>query len=340
MLQAFILQASIGPLLFACCVRPLVLSIDRLFRLGQNADPDGITLFYLDDGILCGNVQTVAASLRFITEEAASLGLRPKLSKSELILPAGSSSATLTSLFPRDLLFDDKGQDKVIRLGNFEFLGAPIGDSAFCEQHASERVDKARKLLTAISTLPEPQVGLRLIRTCAGFCRLVYSARVVCPDFQSAALRSFDRSIRDSVDELTGLSLSDRQWAQAGRSFKNAGLGLRSGERHAACACIASRAATRDKCREIDSHYLWDIEVLGSDVGRAFAALLAVLPPGTELHADDGRLPSQRSLSSLLGDAEHESQVASAETAEAANLRSEALWGLHSIEGPRARHAS
>ena len=33
----------LGPLLFACCVQPLVLSIDRLFRLGQHADPDGIT---------------------------------------------------------------------------------------------------------------------------------------------------------------------------------------------------------------------------------------------------------------------------------------------------------
>ena len=52
-----------------------------------------------------------------------------------------------------------------------------------------------------------------------------------------------------------------------------------------------------------------------------------MLPPGTELHADDGRLPSQRSLSSLLDAAEHESQIASAEAAEAANLRSEALWG-------------
>ena len=66
------------------------------------------------------------------------------------------------------------GGDRVIRGGGFEFLGAPIGTPEFCEQHAKERVRKAKKILVFIADLPDSQIGLRLMRTRASFCR--------CPD--------------------------------------------------------------------------------------------------------------------------------------------------------------
>ena len=110
--------------------------------------------------------------------------------------------------------------DKVIWGGGFEFLGAPVGSNEFCENHSAERADQAKKLWSAITELDDPQVGLRLMRACAGFCKLVYSARVVCPDAHMWALQTFDTLLRDALSELTGLQLSDRQWAQAGRSFR------------------------------------------------------------------------------------------------------------------------
>ena len=73
-----------------------------------------------------------------------------------------------------DLLVDSRGNDRVIWHGGFEFLGAPIGSHAFSEKHAADRVQQAKALLSAISDLPDPQVGLRLIRVCAGSCKLVW----------------------------------------------------------------------------------------------------------------------------------------------------------------------
>ena len=290
-------------------------------------DPESFNLFYLDDGILCGDITTVAAGLRLVSERASTLGLKLKLSKCELILTAGHSSADLATLFPQELLVDELGNDRVVRGGGFEFLGAPIGTNEFCHQHANDRVTKATKLLEAIGNLPDPQVGLRLIRSCAGFCRLVYSARVVFPGAHVAALHSFDTVVRDTLDELTGLCLTDRQWRQAARSFRTGGLGLRSGERHAACAYVASRAATHAKCKEIDPMFVWDIGTDGSECARAFSALTSALPPNSVPSTDDPRLASQRFLSRLLDEAELDSQLASADAAEAANLRSETLWG-------------
>ena len=122
--------------MFACCIHPLVLGLEHLFRQGQHADPTALVLFYLDDGILCGSAPTVAAGLNWVIEQASALGLKLKLSKCELILAAGESSSDLSSLFPRELLVDERGRDRVIREGGFEFLGAPIGSTDFCEAHA------------------------------------------------------------------------------------------------------------------------------------------------------------------------------------------------------------
>ena len=316
----------IGPLLFACCIHPLVLRLDRVFREGLHADPHGLCLFYLDDGMLCGEAGAVAECLRLVAAEGGQLGLRLKLSKCELIVPAGQTRHDLSALFPRGLLVDERGENRVIWSGGFEFLGAPIGTAAFCESHAAARAEQARSLLAAIAELPDPQVGLRLIRSCGGFCRLVFSARVVGPDLHATSLRAFDGTVRAAVSELTALSLSDQQWAQAGRSFRTGGLGLR-GERHAAAAYLASRAATRDKCAEIDPHFVWDISSTGSDVARAFALLAAVLPPEARPAADDPRLASQKHLSKLVDEADLSAQLASAGAAERANLRSETLWG-------------
>ena len=139
------------------------------------------------------------------------------------------------------------------------------------------------------------------------------------PEAHSNSLRQCDDLTRNIVCEFLGLDSTDRQWAQAGRTFRTAGFGLRSSERHAACAYLASRTATKDKCLEIDPHYLWDIETNGSDAARAWSALTAVLPPDTGLPSLGPRLASQRTLSRLLDESEFAAQLPTADTAEAAS---------------------
>ena len=71
---------------------------------------------------------------------------------------------------------------KVIWDKNFELLGGSVGDAAFCEQRTQGRGTKACKLLLAQTfRLPNPQVALQLLCHCAGFAKMVFSARVVPP---------------------------------------------------------------------------------------------------------------------------------------------------------------
>ena len=76
------------------------------------------------------------------------MGLELKLSKCEIIVPAGRAATTakLYELFPRPLLVNaETGADRINWTGNFEFLGAPFGSSTFRAAHTKERVQNSVK---------------------------------------------------------------------------------------------------------------------------------------------------------------------------------------------------
>ena len=133
----------------------------------RNAGLD-IAVHYLDDGVLAGNLHTVSAALRLVEARAANIGLRLNLAKSELIAVGRLDVAALHCHFPDALLRTHAdGSCRVAR--NFELLGAAIGEDSFIHSHTVERAAKAGDLLDALGELEDPQVGLRLLRTCAGF---------------------------------------------------------------------------------------------------------------------------------------------------------------------------
>ena len=318
----------LGPLLFACAIHPLVKQLAELSRNAPGNEGHGLTLFYLDDGIICGDVHAVAEALRLVQAECGRLGLSLKLSKCELILASGATSVDLGQLFPRDVLVDPvTGRDRVVRDGNFEFLGAPIGSDTFCAKVTKERVNEAATALEAICKHQDTQIGVRLLRACAGFCKLVYSARVVGPHAHANELALFDQKVRQAFADLTGLYTTDEEWEQAGRGFDTAGLGLRHTARHAPAAYLASRVASRARCGEIDPHFVWEIDDPQSAPAAALTALNAQLEPNG--YFDQERLESakQKTLSIAIDQASFQRHLARLSVSGQADLRSETLPG-------------
>ena len=86
--------------------------------------------------------------------------------KCELVLTAGADSTVNAAEFPSDF--------KVVRDGNFELLGGPVGSPEFCNQHTQGRVAKVVRILSALGEVPDPQVALQLLRRCAGFSKMVF----------------------------------------------------------------------------------------------------------------------------------------------------------------------
>lgn len=187
----------LGPLLFSAALHPLAAEL--------RAGPLDIAMFYLDDGVVAGDVAAVGAALKHIERRAAGIGLRLNLSKCEVVVPGPATAADLSAALPSPVLWGECGGERVLH--NFEFLGAAIGADDFVAAHTEQRVSKAAALLDAIAELEDPQVALRLLRACAGHTRLLHSMRCNPPQPPQAALEHFDDLVRTCFSSFTGLHI-------------------------------------------------------------------------------------------------------------------------------------
>ena len=194
----------LGPLLFAAALQPL--ANDLRIRGGLD-----LAVFYLDDGVLAGEVGAVGLALFTSSAAAAST-----FGSARLFVCMGDAAAgDLSPHLPRELLWDCASQPRLQR--NFDLLGAAIGDSAFVASHTRSRVESAEPLLAALAEVEDAQVGLMLLRSCAGHVRLVHSMRCTPSPPQLVALAAFNEKVRACFASLTGLHLTPQQWEQAGR---------------------------------------------------------------------------------------------------------------------------
>ena len=145
-------------------------------------------MHFLDDGVLAGDIAALGAALQLAQRRAADIGLELNLGKCELVVLSNPSAPLLQPHFPAALLQRPDGSSRVL-INNFEFLGAAIGDDAYIGEHTAKRAAQAGELLEAVAELEDLQVGLRLLRACAGFCRMVHSMRCNPPCAQAAALK-------------------------------------------------------------------------------------------------------------------------------------------------------
>ena len=164
----------LGPLFSAATVQSLTQEL-------QGAPGIDLSLFYLDDGVVAGDVAAVVAALRHVQERGAALGLSLNLAKCELITVGELPEAALLPHFPPELLRSPDASSRVQQ--SFELLGAPIGDAPFVSSHTAARVAAARPLLQALGELEDPHISLRLLRFCAG--RWAFACRpppgALCP---------------------------------------------------------------------------------------------------------------------------------------------------------------
>ena len=109
------------------------------------------------------------------------------MSKCEAVPAAGHQASLAPGLFTNLSRKTNK---------NFKLLGAPIGDSNYCDDLTEKRACKAQDLLDAIADLPDPQVALLLLRHCGSFGKMVFAARTTPFDRHTPALERFDAKVR------------------------------------------------------------------------------------------------------------------------------------------------
>ena len=109
-----------------------------------------------------------------------------------------------------------------------------------------------------LGDLPDPQVALLLLRYCASFGKLVFSARVVPHQHHASALQNFDQEVHACLETFLATNFSQDERTLCTLSTKLGGLGLRSALRHSCAAFLASRTSCRTLCQQLDPAHTTD----------------------------------------------------------------------------------
>ena len=91
----------IGPLLLAAAIQPLVQEL--------RGGPLDFSIFYLDDGLLVGELDQVAAALAHVQRCSAWLGLSLNLAKSKAVAIGHTSAAAVAGHLPAELVSSVSG---------------------------------------------------------------------------------------------------------------------------------------------------------------------------------------------------------------------------------------
>ena len=189
----------------------------------------------------------MAAGIAQLRESVSSLGLRLNMSKCELVPAVAGGDGINWGLF-------DENMPRKID-GCFKLLGAPIGTKEYCQSITAKRAAKVQSSLDAIGELPDPQVALALLRSCASFGKMVFAARATPFDVHQEQLITYDNAVRRCFQQLSGLHPDDTQWLQATLATKVGGLGLRSLSRHSSTAYLASRSCYLELYQQLDPQH-------------------------------------------------------------------------------------
>ena len=149
----------LGPLLFALALQPVLVEVGNIPGLD-------LSFSYLDDLVLAGEQSVVVVGITLLKNSAVNLGLRLNMSKCELVPAVPGGEGINWSLF-------DQNMPRKLD-GCFKLLGAPIGSKEYAQSLTNKRATKIQSCLDAIGELPDPQVALALLRSCASFGKMVF----------------------------------------------------------------------------------------------------------------------------------------------------------------------
>ncbi|GJS73270.1 hypothetical protein Tco_0706111 [Tanacetum coccineum] len=223
---------SLGPLLFALALHPLVRTINQSCKLTFQA-------WYLVGSTIVGDTLMVAKALDIIMTDGPAHGLFLNVDKTELFWPLKDPRSRVEGVFPINISRP---------LNDVKLLGGLVSlDEGFCQDLALKRVSKTISLMEAIYKLHDPQCELLLLRNCVGVAKLSYALRVCSPLYLLEAQVQFDEALRASLENIvtaSGLGFGDWQWRLAILPIKLGGLGVFSVEDIIQYAFLASRLQT------------------------------------------------------------------------------------------------
>jgi hypothetical protein len=232
----------LGPALFSLVLHYVVLEIERRFPgLEMNK-------WFLDDGTVAGPRAVVAGVLDYLrSDEVGELGLLLNCDVHKTTAVYAHADEAVTGSHPVPLAQQlQLPEQNIVRHknGNFQLLGAPIGDDAHIAQFVDNVAAKHGQLLERATRAFDVYHHRAVVtRYTTGYCKLVYFMRCAPPSAACGkALAKFQLQLRELWASM-GIGANDEEWKQLELPVHLGGAALTNAEHRHHAAYYASYTA-------------------------------------------------------------------------------------------------
>ncbi|KAJ8727191.1 hypothetical protein PYW08_015588 [Mythimna loreyi] len=233
----------LGPAIFSLAIHPIIQQLNSKFNV-----------WYLDDGTLGGDVDTVLEDFQLLKQQFKSIGLDLNESKCELFISDSTDRLTTLQKF-----YAIAPEIKILDKSSLRLLGSPIledGFSSFIDDKI-ERFNNISERLTKINL----HSAFTLIRYCCFAPNFMYFLRSSPLWKQPHLLDKIDQTIRHTLTSILNVALDDRAWLQATLPIRFGGLGIRKITSVSLPAFLSSVRSTQQLTSGILTQSLVDCEV-------------------------------------------------------------------------------
>ena len=184
-------------------------------------------VWYMDDGTIVGSLSCLAKIVEAIQQLGPARGLH--LNKAKCVMWGPAAQADNLAAYP-----PLQGMHLVpyVPGSGIRVLGVPVEhpaeDGTFTRALFSKAVDKLESMCSVLTRLPAAHVQYTLLRYCLDGCRLNFLTRCSSARHIPSLVERADNVLRQTLGDILGTPLTDKQWAQARLPQRHGGLGIGS----------------------------------------------------------------------------------------------------------------
>jgi len=212
----------LGPMLF--CMSTMKLAKRMVSELN---------LWYLDDGTIGGELSDILHDLDTVRRVGPTIGLLLNENKCEIITNDDIVVSSIQAIMPNIMR---------VPCNDAVLLGAPIGDETAVDTVLNSKLAIFQRLASRLTTL-NAQDALFLLKNCFGMPKLLYTLRCA-PCYSSAILSQYDGVIKQTLQLILNIELTESVWSQATLPVSSGGLGVRLASDLALPAFLSSVAGS------------------------------------------------------------------------------------------------
>ncbi|XP_061706329.1 uncharacterized protein LOC133517161 [Cydia pomonella] len=241
----------LGPAIFSLAINPIIKKLNSKFNV-----------WYLDDGTLGGDVDTVLSDLYTIKTEFRNIGLELNFSKCELYFP---------NSIPNHNNIEQKFNNltpniKIVNRESLCLLGSPIFEDSF-PNYIQNSISKFKNYSNRLLEI-SPHYAISILKFCLFVPKLTYVIR--CSPiwkFENIIL-PLDDLIKSTLESILNIQLCDHSWTQASLPIRHGGLGIRKNSSVSLPAFLSSVHSSANLIGKIVRGLPSNYEIAGLDEAK------------------------------------------------------------------------